>query len=61
MRRWIAAGTRALNADGVVGDPRLAKAERGARYLAAQTACFEAALADWLVAEATPPTGSARA
>ena len=53
LTRLVAAGTRMLNADGVVGDPRAADAGRGGRYLAAQTACYEAALAALLTAEAS--------
>lgn len=45
----IAKGTRALTATGVVGDPRPANADRGERYLAAQAACYEAALRQWLI------------
>ena len=49
LTRLVAAGTRALTSTGVVGDPRPADAGRGERYLAAQAACYEAALA-WLLA-----------
>ena len=45
----VANGTRALTATGVVGDPRSANAERGERYLAAQTVCYEAAWRQWLI------------
>ena len=45
----VANGTRALTATGVVGDPRSANASRGERYLAAQTACYEAAWRQWLL------------
>ncbi len=48
LARLIAAGTRALAPTGVVGDPRPANADRGERYLAAQTACYETALRRWL-------------
>lgn len=48
LARLVAAGTRALTPTGVVGDPRPADAERGERYLAAQAACYEAALRRWL-------------
>ena len=51
LARLVAAGTRALAASGVVGDPRPAEADRGERYLAAQAACYEAALAALLTAE----------
>ena len=60
LTRLVATGTRMLNADGVVGDPRAADAGRGGRYLAAQTACYEAALAERLAVEASV-VGSARA
>lgn len=45
----IANGTWALTATGVVGDPRSANADRGEHYLAAQTACYEAAWWQWLI------------
>ena len=45
----VAHGTRALTSTGVVGDPRPANANRGERYLAAQAACYEAALRQWLI------------
>ncbi len=45
----VAKGTRALTSTGVVGDPRPANANRGERYLAAQAACYEAALPQWLI------------
>ena len=48
LARLVASGTRALTPTGVVGDPRPANAERGERYLAAQAACYEAALRQWL-------------
>jgi creatinine amidohydrolase len=48
LARLVAAGTRALTPTGVVGDPRPANADRGERYLAAQTACYEMALRQWL-------------
>lgn len=48
LARLVSAGTRALTPTGVVGDPRPADAERGERYLAAQTACYETALRQWL-------------
>lgn len=60
LTRLVAAGTQALNADGVVGDPRLADAARGERYLTAQTACYEAGLAERLTA-GHPTAGSAGA
>lgn len=47
--RLVTAGTRALTATGVVGDPRQADAGRGERYLAAQAACYEAAFRQWLI------------
>ncbi|MBL8258359.1 MAG: mycofactocin biosynthesis peptidyl-dipeptidase MftE [Candidatus Competibacteraceae bacterium] len=53
LSRLVQAGTRALNADGVVGDPRSADAGRGQRYLSAQVARYESALAERLAAEAT--------
>ncbi|MBK8185372.1 MAG: mycofactocin biosynthesis peptidyl-dipeptidase MftE [Candidatus Competibacteraceae bacterium] len=51
LTRLIAAGTRALSDNGVMGDPRLADADRGERYLAAQTACYEASLRALLTAQ----------
>lgn len=45
----VANGTRALTSTGVVGDPRLATADRGESYLTAQAACYEAALRQWLI------------
>lgn len=47
--RLVASGTRTLTPTGVVGDPRPADADRGERYLAAQAACYEAALRQWLI------------
>lgn len=49
LARLVASGTRALTPTGVVGDPRPANADRGERYLAAQAACYEAALRQWLI------------
>jgi creatinine amidohydrolase len=48
LARLVASGTLALAPTGVVGDPRPADAARGERYLAAQAACYEAALKQWL-------------
>lgn len=59
LNRLIAAGTQALTATGVVGDPRSADANRGMRYLAAQIACYEAALAAFLATDAALHTKSA--
>lgn len=49
----MAKGMRALTATGVVGDPCAADASRGARYLAAQVACYEAAWRQWLIQSST--------
>jgi len=49
LARLVASGTLALTPTGVVGDPRPADPERGERYLAAQAACYEAALRRWLI------------
>ena len=54
LARLVASGTLALTPTGVVGDPRPADAARGERYLAAQAACYEAALKQWL--SQTDPT-----
>jgi mycofactocin precursor peptide peptidase len=48
LARLVASGTLALTLTGVVGDPRPANAARGERYLAAQAACYETALKQWL-------------
>ncbi len=49
LAQLVANGTRALTTTGVVGDPRSANADRGERYLAAQTACYATALKQWLI------------
>lgn len=61
LARLVASGTRALAASGVVGDPRPADADRGERYLAAQAARYEAALAALLAADSAVRTASADA
>jgi creatinine amidohydrolase len=50
LERLIAAGTRAVSINGVVGDPTRADAGRGQRYLDMQTANYGTALAAWLAA-----------
>ena len=49
LAQLVASETRSLTATGVVGDPGLSNADRGERYLAAQTACYAAALKQWLI------------
>ena len=49
LAQLVANGTLALTSTGVVGDPRRADADRGERYLAAQAACYAAALTQWLI------------
>ncbi len=49
LAQLVANGTQSLTATGIVGDPRSANADRGERYLAAQTACYATALKQWLI------------
>lgn len=49
LAQLVANGTQSLTATGVVGDPCRANADRGERYLAAQTACYATALTQWLL------------
>jgi len=59
LTRLVGSGTLALTPTGVVGDPRPADPKRGERYLAAQVACYQAALAARWAAD--PATGAEEA